>query len=115
MATKWLLRAHLRKHYWELMPNLASIEITLKVDKIPALEMFGMGLVGVLPLLRAVLIFTEAIGDIPLAQSRRSTAWVDGMGCACEGKGVGRSGGSKEKDLHGWRRIFSFASKVTPI
>ena len=88
------------------MPDLAGIEITLKVDKITALEMFGVGLVGVLPLLKSILIFTEAVRDIPLAQSRRSTARMRNVGCVREGECGGQSGGGKEKELHGWREMF---------
>ena len=91
---------HLCKHYWKLVPNLAGIEIALKVDERTALEMPGVWLVIIFPLLRAILIFAEAVRDIPLVQSRRLTASMGNMGCDREGKGGGRSGGGEEKELH---------------
>ena len=97
------------------MPDLAGIEITLKVDKITALEMFDVGLVGVLPLLKSILILTEAVRNIPLAQSRRSTTCMRNVGCVREGEGGGRSGRGKEKELHCCVISFTMAGLVGQV
>lgn len=88
------------------MSNLARIDIALKVDKRTALEMLCVWFMIIFPLLGAILIFTKAVRDIPLAQSRRATIFMGNVGCVREGQGGGRSGGGKDEELHCCVNIF---------